>query len=247
MPVYLTHDNRARPFEVRVGMKTVTVALASERHPAETAREEELWKKTFTPSETFVGRSDLNNMTSFSGGHGAYFDGNSFLLGIGELEYVFIGHEIFSFKALDGIVEYHSPVGNNDVPYPWAVDRAGNIYLLLEKIVLTPSEEKTAACKAPQDPYDWYYAANKIPSSVFEFYLGEETTIYNFTYYTDPEKNYDRFLAREEWGSVWVKYPGEEKRALGKEEYCMLIHDLGKEKGFMPLQGVEEIRKRPGW
>jgi hypothetical protein len=44
-----------------------------------------------------------------------------------------------------------SPVGNNHVPYPYAVDDRNNVYLMIEDVVL---ESYTME----QDPYETYYA-----------------------------------------------------------------------------------------
>ena len=59
-----------------------------------------LWIKYFTfrgsihgiHGEVFIGKSPVNAMTTFSGGHGPRFDGNSILLKR-EKDYVFVGDE----------------------------------------------------------------------------------------------------------------------------------------------------------
>ena len=45
-----------------------------------------------------------------------------------------------------------SPVGNNDVPYPYAIDTDGSYYLLLEEVIVqyVPESENAA-------PYTWFY------------------------------------------------------------------------------------------
>lgn len=248
MPIYLTHDNRGRPFEVRVGTKTVTVSRTTDTVAGDTMVEEKPWSKTFTTSQTFVGRSKLNKMTSWSGGAGPYFDGNSFLLCTGELEYVFVGHEIFSFKSLDPIVKYCSPVGNNDVPYPWAVDRAGNVYLMLDKVVMLASAERDAACKAPNDPYTcYYYDQRKWSDAPFEWFLGEEEQPHEMSYTAFPQKRHAGLVDGNPWSSMSIKYPNEGKRLLEEEEYCKLMKELGEAKRFQPMEEVEMIHARPGW
>lgn len=92
----------------------------------------------YDAERVFVGTSRL---------HGRTFDGNSILVQLGTRAfkrlrrdggamgavaeppntYVLIGHDIYEFKARDKIVEYESPVGNSDVPYPYAVDEAGRV------------------------------------------------------------------------------------------------------------------------
>ena len=89
---------------------------------------------TYTPLEIFIGKSTQNKMTDFSGGHGDKFDGNSILLRIGsqnEYRYVFIGSEIYEFNTDEKITTYISSVGNNCVPYPYAVSE-NFCYCMLE-------------------------------------------------------------------------------------------------------------------
>lgn len=78
---------------------------------------------TYNPISIFIGKSSLNDMTNFSGGHGDKYDGNSILLRIGdktEFRYLFIGSDIYEFTTDEIITKYVSSVGNNQVPYPYA-------------------------------------------------------------------------------------------------------------------------------
>lgn len=58
--------------------------------------------------------------------------GNSLLIQISKTKYVYIGDNIYSFETDDIILDYISPVGNNDVPYPIAYGK-DNIYFMLDK------------------------------------------------------------------------------------------------------------------
>ena len=60
--------------------------------------------------------------------------GNSLLLQISDKRYVYVGDCVFSFEPVDGdvIMKYYSPVGNNDVPYPYAVGKK-YIYFMWDK------------------------------------------------------------------------------------------------------------------
>lgn len=73
-------------------------------------------------------------MTSWSGGYGPRFKGNSFLLQIKPYRYVVIRTTIFEFTIpnKDIIKDYYSPVGNNDVSYPIAIGKI-NLYFIAEK------------------------------------------------------------------------------------------------------------------
>lgn len=151
---YDIHDNGGRPFQVHISPdKTVQVA---ERIYTDNYDDPDTFKyiKTFNPTKVFVGKSPKNAMTKFSGGYGKEFDGNSILLKLRPLTYVYIGSEIYQFKARAEIVEYVSPVGNSDVPYPYARDSEGAAYLMLEQIVCLGY---FSTHSAKNDPYDTYY------------------------------------------------------------------------------------------
>lgn len=91
------------------------------------------------------------------------FEGNSILICKSiqdtEYEYIFIGQYIYSFKTKDEIIKYYSPVGNSEVPYPYACS-LNNTYLMIEKVFIK---------KILFDPYSSYYFDNKI-KNVFEKY-----------------------------------------------------------------------------
>lgn len=106
--------------------------------------------EVFKPKKVFVGKSPLNKMTEFSGGYGKKFDGNTILLDMGKNEYIFIGREIIKFKSFDTIKKFLSPVGNNDVPYAYAIDESKNYYLLSNEYVVIENVGK-------KEPYNYYY------------------------------------------------------------------------------------------
>ena len=78
------------------------------------------------------------------------FDGNSLLLKKSKNQYIFVGGNIFSFESEAEISRYSSPVGNSDVPYPFAVDTEGRNYLLINNVVLNTVPEG-------KDPYEHFY------------------------------------------------------------------------------------------
>jgi hypothetical protein len=91
-------------------------------------------KYKYVCSEVFIGKSPKTTMTSVSKGYGRKYDGNTILLNVGHHKYIFIGDEIYSFTTKSKIIEYVSPIGNNDVPYPFAIDETRNYYLFVEKL-----------------------------------------------------------------------------------------------------------------
>ena len=87
------------------------------------------------PIETIIGKSQLCDMTKFSGAKDKeVFDGNSILLEIGKEnikhKYIYIGGDmICSFLTDDRIYKYISNMGNNLIPYSIAIGWE-NIYYL---------------------------------------------------------------------------------------------------------------------
>ena len=87
------------------------------------------------PIETFIGISQLCDMTEFSGAKDKeVFDGNTILLEIGKEnnkhKFVYIGGDmVCSFLTCDRIYEYISNMGNNLIPYSVAMGW-DNYYLL---------------------------------------------------------------------------------------------------------------------
>ena len=87
------------------------------------------------PIEIFIGKSQLCDMTEFSGAKDKeVFDGNTILLEIGKEnnkpKYVYIdGDMVCSFLTIDKIYEYVSNMGNNLSPYSVATSLE-NYYLL---------------------------------------------------------------------------------------------------------------------
>lgn len=125
---YGIHDNGGRPFLVKVSNNNVEI-YQEEMDSDGNWNYTKLIKK-YKPLKTFIGKSLLNPTTEFSGGYGKEFDGNSILLKIGTDRYVYIGSIIYEFSTDgDEIVKYYSPVGNNDVPYPFAYGKK-NVYLM---------------------------------------------------------------------------------------------------------------------
>ena len=84
---------------------------------------------------TFLGKSQVCNMTMFSGAlNKSVFDGNTILLKINEESvrhnYVYIGgHMVCSFITSDNFYDYMPNLGNNLCPYSLAMGEE-NYYLL---------------------------------------------------------------------------------------------------------------------
>lgn len=134
---YFTHDNGDRPYKVVVSDER---ALVFKR--ARSAQPDYEFK-----GHVMVGRSRENEMTRWSGAFGPEYDGNSVLVYNGVVA-TFIGHRILRFRPLAAIHVFASPVGNNDAPYPYAIDTRGNYYLIIANVVVA-----SASITNHDDPY----------------------------------------------------------------------------------------------
>lgn len=162
---YFTHDNGGRPFIVYISSNDVyiykqpdNIIFSNELYDLDVDNPK--WRyaqliKHYPIQQYFIGISPKNAMTKHSGGYGRYFNGNSILIQIDTHLYVYIGSEIYSFIAETTIIRYVSPVGNNDVPYPYAIDKNNNYYLLLENIIIKDIPKNI-------DPYTYYYKKQTI-------------------------------------------------------------------------------------
>lgn len=123
MVIYLTHNNYARPFKIKIN--------GNEAEIYNNYNDKLIKKYKFI--KKFIGKSSGKHyMCSHKVSEAKLFNGNSILLQIQQYKYVFIGEEIYEFKTTDQIIKYYSPVGNNDVPYPVALGQ-DNVYFMLDK------------------------------------------------------------------------------------------------------------------
>jgi hypothetical protein len=164
---YLTHDNGSRPFLVQIDSKGEVLVMTED--PAEKDRRLEDWlerglkydeedAKKFTQpvlfvqaSQIWVGRSDPTENDHPGGDWGT---GNSILLETQPLHYTFVGDRVYSFETVEPIVALHSPIGNNDVPYPVA-ESENFYYFLLDFEWLTKEGFQTTP--GVSDLYYHYY------------------------------------------------------------------------------------------
>lgn len=171
---YFIHDNGGRPFKavVDIEKKNIKVYKFDPDEVDDNSEEHEIiydilvYDSDFT--NIFVGSS--NDM------YEANIDeekGNSILVETGEIQYTYIGESIYSFTSIQPIKEYFSPIGNNDVPYPYAIDIHKNIYLMIENTILIPYKNTFEYIfKEKIQPYSFYYRYQQYDI--------------NFKYYTVP-------------------------------------------------------------
>lgn len=236
MTIYYTHDNGGRPFKVNIQKRKNIVTVYQYN--------QQIYK--YNPLKIFIGKSELDEMTEYSGGYGPRFDGNSILLQIGEDYYIYIGESIKSFITISPIIEYKSPVGNNDVPYPYAVDKIGQVYLITENVILKNNP-------IIQNPYLYYNEhyhitpnLSRIPleqvpdfEEIDTFYVGNRR--YTMTYKQDSEKEYRRLS--DKIGMLSILYKNGEKKILSCEDYVGIIERFGKLKEFIRLETKSIIER----
>lgn len=146
MQRFYTHDNGAAPFMVSVNRKTHEFSVSARSHRQTT--------NTHVPkhyTDTVVRPIRYERMFVGNGSP----RGNSVLVSFGRNRYMFVGHEVFVFGTTAPIASYESPVGNSDVPYPYAIDTNGTVYLMLEKVAFPWSTSLTIGT----DPYQMYYTS----------------------------------------------------------------------------------------
>lgn len=260
---YYTHDNGGRPYLLYILGKNVLVYKNKFENEIEENYDDPsydfyyewshylglntlLYTKLvnkYSPQKIFIGKSPLIPMTKFSGGHGKAFDGNSILLHISKNKYVHIGRTITQFKSFSPIKKFVSPVGNSDVPYPFAIDEDNNYYLIIASIVMKCS---TKECR--EEPYHTYYNKHLItadmayipPKEPFikhfqdieKFYIGKNQ--YTLTY-SHNGSDYDR-LIKDIGSPLSVRKTDGSKLILTKAKYKKLMNDFGKAIGVRHMK-----------
>lgn len=214
---FYTHDNRARPYKVSISNQVFVYKQFDD---------EPLY--IFTPQKVFIGESPIDDMTRRSGNHGPEFTGNSILLKL-EDTFIFIGGVILEFVPLAEIVKFVSPVGNNDVPYPYAVDEDGRHYLFEGNVILNGNIKS-------ENPYHWYYDNNLITAippnqpairdfkKIREFYIGDEA--FSMRYSPTPIDDYNRLV--NAFGIMYVIKTDNKKYVLSMEDYVNINMDFGR-------------------
>jgi hypothetical protein len=232
--VYYTHDNGSRPFKVIISKNHVKI-FAEKTGDSEI----EYAQKPFYEGDVqkvFIGLSPLNSMTSHSRGHGPNFDGNSVLLHENELNYVYVGESVKRFQAITPIVQYVSPVGNNDVPYPYAIDKLNNYYLMIENVVLN------SAHMLVEEPYNYYYHADLITDDIgcvppVKPMLGY---IQNIKEYWEEYWDYGVFYGMQRW--TWRFQPDYMHRAYNLKN-AYVIYEDGTRQDLNPEAYISIMKK----
>lgn len=167
MPKYYIHDNGGRPFMVNVNTKDKSLEVFKFDKKAYDLYIE----KTYHPkkNEYISDDNDVKYYTKsilkipkyqkvFIGDdwNEKEFKGNSILVNLSDMNYIFIGWDIYSFKTDEKINEYRSPVGNSDVPYPYAVSK-NYVYFMIDNQYADKSEFVNYDGIIFDNPYQTFY------------------------------------------------------------------------------------------
>ena len=111
----------------------------------------------------FIGRSKVCTITQPSGAadNSSRFGGKTLFLEFENNEYKYIsGLEIFNFKIDDKIIDYISLIGNNTIPYTFAVEEKYTYFLSSHyKFIGNDKNEEGSFLNATNkslDPYDYH-------------------------------------------------------------------------------------------
>lgn len=128
---YVVRDNHDMPFFVFDTKSEKTAVVYKTKLVEETGYQRAAKILTTKYERIFAGDNLMKDPDYENIGR---FRGNSILLKISDTSYVYVGDCVFSFEPVDEdtIMKYYSPVGNNDVPYPYAVGKK-YVYFMWDK------------------------------------------------------------------------------------------------------------------
>lgn len=174
---YYTQHNGAGLFKIVVKDKTIDIYVEDSDDDSDNDNDEEVdmkiryTKLLFTIvkySRIFIGQ-DINL--------GRFASGNSILVELKSKMYIFIGSHIYNFQTTDDIIAYESPIGNSNVPYPYAVGTK-YIYLMIENVYFPKNFSEN------KDSYNIYYGEPEL--------IGDKIKEINKTIITQINCKYQR-------------------------------------------------------
>jgi hypothetical protein len=106
------------------------------------------------PVKVYIGNDDDSD-----------FLGNTVLIQETKTDYIFVGNKyVYRFTPVAAIDEYYSPIGPRCIPFPYAVDMLGNMYLMIEDVYFNRDQLGDF-----DDPYERYYRIRRINNEGDEF------------------------------------------------------------------------------
>ena len=205
----------------------------------------------FEYDKIFIGKSNVCRTSFWGSGHGEEWDGNSVLFRLSENRYLFACEHVYEFTSLFNIVQFESPMGNNAVPYPYAVDEYYNHYLMLNKVIVNDTSRSFQI-----DPYEWYYKShylslhsgrgiNENPFKNIKWLCcvdngSRERHNSWFHYENDYEEYYNRLVDNENM-HLEIETIDNKFYKLSKEKFCELLEEFKKHRIIIPFKNVKQI------
>ena len=245
--IYYTHDNGGRPYKIIINNNYTNIDIYYNYN-----NNNYDLILNYNPKKIWIGESPLSEITKYGGGHGNNFLGNSILIELENNKHIFIGHIIFSFISQNKIIKYMSEVGNNDVPYPYAVDSNNNYYLIIEEVIL-----KNIPKDFNDNPYYYYYNNKDKYGDILGF--NELTTNNNYNN-EDNSNNNDTNVSkyfkisfhvnpRRHYNMPWMKNlyivnneTGSENYPISEDDYVEMMEKISLECGYEKI-AMEIIHK----
>lgn len=121
--IYYIHDNGGRPLKVVANSSGISIF---EITCYDKDNDEVIYGNLINKIKKFVGYWSGFDSSPYK------MHGNSILIELSKKKYMYIGPVVYTFNSESEIIDYISPVGNSDVPYPVAYDK-DNIYFMSER------------------------------------------------------------------------------------------------------------------
>ena len=121
---------------------------------------------SFQPQNIFIVKSKDCALTQMSNAlDNSDFDGNTILLEFNDNKYVYIsGSEIFGFETNDKISDYISLIGNNMIPYTYAIG-SKYTYFISDRYKFIENEKiEEGSLLNTLNPYEYHLSKNGIDS-----------------------------------------------------------------------------------
>jgi hypothetical protein len=140
-------DNGSTPFRVKVSPGKATVfSTFVNATPDYYYTDKAILSTSYF--KIFIGDNDLKDTNYAPKGQRP---GNSILIKVSPTKYIHVGSEIYSFTTNDKIIAYFSPLGNSQVPYPYALGEK-YAYFMLDKMTVPIEQIDTK-----KDGYSQFY------------------------------------------------------------------------------------------
>ena len=161
---YFIHDNGGRPFKVVAntnGIQVYTATKYLDMTYGSDSDSEDTCDCYAEPNfdydvKVFSIKKFLGYWWGFDSSPNK-FDGNSILIEVTPHKYIHIGERIYRFSTKDIILDFISPVGNSDVPYPIAYGEYYVYFFLSKKMVHIDDLETDPILVNSEDIYGEFF------------------------------------------------------------------------------------------